>query len=225
MDPGRWSVRLSLHRNFKQPVSVSTFIFSTAFATEPYKTTEVFSKWLWSHQVHHRPFLLEQSSNGYDRRHTWTPPSTWSTCHSHRVQGPVMSNPRNDTWGIYQFVLFCWIELHFYWEVQWTKPYMQGAVYCFSSCFLSKSLLWTRTPTSSHAKQKILSFTLLRPNPSDPTGWSHPSLVGGPTRVCGFNSLGARTWTRFLISIFKRLFWTLKLSILCIVSCCSTANS
>lgn len=53
---GVWSVRLSLHCNFKQPVS------------EPYKTTEVFSEWLWSHQVHHRPFLLEQSGNGYDRR-------------------------------------------------------------------------------------------------------------------------------------------------------------
>ena len=130
-------------------------------------------------------------------RHAWTPPSTF---HSHRVQGPIMSNLRNDTWGIYRLIICSILAKR-------TALLLRGpvnkilhakAVYCFSSCFLLKSLVWIPHIIPYQTKH---FKTQLHSDIWDPTltdrclPQTEGSLVGGPTRVCGFNSFGARTWT------------------------------
>ena len=143
---GVWSVRLSLHCNFKQPVS------------EPYNPTKRRKFSLSGFEV--TKFITGLSS--WSNRATdmtegtpaWTPPSTF---HSHRVQGPIMSNLRNDTWGIYRLIICSILAKR-------TALLLRGpvnkilhakAVYCFSSCFLWKSLVWIpHIIPYYHTKQK-----------------------------------------------------------------------
>lgn len=108
-------------------------------------------------------------------RHAWTPPSTF---HSHRVQGPIMSNQKWHLRNLSIDNLFYFGEENctFAARSKVNKILHAKAVYCFSSCVLLKSFGVDSTHHSIPNKtfQNSASLWHLRPNPDwlvSPSKW------------------------------------------------------